>query len=222
MGAAKSKVSSDVILSCGLYGITPPLVPHHFDPESLDALFRQGILQSLLVRFAGPEFAFAAPLVASAQTHGVAVLVADDANLMTALFADGLHVDAGAGLSLKDFKALRQKYGYNLGVGGLALRHDALEFAEAGADYVMFGRYGHDDGEDEDAAVHGSGADAVEALLSWWAPLVTTPSVACAHTLEEASRWRALGADFIGYEIDVRAPGRAQILLQNLDGILRG
>jgi thiamine-phosphate pyrophosphorylase len=78
----------------------------------------------------------------------------------------------------------------SVGVGGLKARHDAMEAAELGADYVMFGEIRPD----------GSVPTLLMVLerAEWWAELFNTPCVAFASEEAHIAPLVAPGAEFIG------------------------
>jgi thiamine-phosphate pyrophosphorylase len=78
----------------------------------------------------------------------------------------------------------------SVGVAGLKARHDAMEAAELGADYVMFGETRPD-----------GSIPTLEMVLEraeWWAELFNTPCVAFASEKAHIAPLVATGAEFIG------------------------
>ena len=71
----------------------------------------------------------------------------------------------------------------------LRARHDAMEAAELGADYVMFGER-RPDGSAPSASL-------VVERAGWWAELFNTPCVAHAEVLVDMPALAATGAEFI-------------------------
>jgi thiamine-phosphate pyrophosphorylase len=76
------------------------------------------------------------------------------------------------------------------GIGGLKARHDAMEVAELGADYVMFGEPRPDGSLPT--------LDMVLERAEWWAELFNTPCVAFASETANIAPLVATGAEFIG------------------------
>lgn len=74
------------------------------------------------------------------------------------------------------------------GCGGLATRHDAMQAAEDGADYVAFGM--PEDGRRPTLA-------AIIDRVEWWAQVFQVPCVAYAATADEVAPLAAAGADFV-------------------------
>lgn len=77
-------------------------------------------------------------LVEAGHRHGVAVLVADDSRIMGRAEADGLIVTLGRA-ALEDAVA-RFSPKRMIGSAGLRSRHDCMEAAEAGADFLFAGK----------------------------------------------------------------------------------
>lgn len=132
------------------------------------------------------------PLVDICKKAGVAVLIADDAALARTLKADGVHLTAGADL-LGRLRDARGRLGTSALVGadpGVS-RHEAMEVAEAGADYIAFAA---------PAAVRDrtSAIATRDDLVAWWADVFEIPCVAFdVQDAEEARRLAAASADFV-------------------------
>lgn len=126
-------------------------------------------------------------LIDLVQASGLACLVENDAALAERLAADGLHLDANA----ETYTAARKLLGESANLGVLCglERHDAMQMAELGADYVAFGRKAE------------SIIDAIDQyadLIAWWAEIFVVPCVAWnVETAEQAAKFAALGADFV-------------------------
>jgi thiamine-phosphate pyrophosphorylase len=127
-------------------------------------------------------------LVPLIQDGGAAALVYGDTQAAGRSGADGVHVDT----SLEDVKLAVESFQPDriVGTGGTKTKHDAMEWAETGVDYLFFGKL--DLAEKETAhAKTLSGAN-------WWAELFETPCVALAgSTLDTLAEVAATGADFI-------------------------
>jgi len=121
------------------------------------------------------------------QKAGAAFLVANRVEIAAEAGADGVHLDDAA-----EFDAARRRLGKDASIGvGSADPDDAMTVAEAGADYVAFGRF------DDPAPVE----PAIE-LLAWWAPVMTVPCViAGAVDAASAKRLANLGADFVAVSL---------------------
>jgi thiamine-phosphate pyrophosphorylase len=120
------------------------------------------------------------------QRRDVALILAGRDDIVARSGADGAHL--GNVEALKDAVS-RLKPKSIAGAGGLHTRHEAMEAAEAGADYVMFG--------EPDAAGRRPSFDAVIDRVEWWAEVFEIPCVAYAARLEEISTLAGAGADFI-------------------------
>ena len=126
-------------------------------------------------------------LIDLVQASGLACLVENDAALAERLGADGLHLDANA----ETYTAARKLLGESANLGVLCglERHDAMQMAELGADYVAFGPKAE------------SIIDAIDQyadLIAWWAEIFVVPCVAWnVETAEQAAKFAVLGADFV-------------------------
>jgi thiamine-phosphate pyrophosphorylase len=107
------------------------------------------------------------------RAWGAAVIIAQSVELAVATGADGVELSDSPALVL----AARRTLGDQAIVGGMAgaSRHRAMEFAEAGVDYV---------------ALRGSGPDG-EPLAAWWAEIATVPVVAAEPVSLEDAGWLA-------------------------------
>ncbi len=76
-----------------------------------------------------------------------------------------------------------------VGCGGLRARHDAMEAAEAGCDYVSFG--------EPQADRTTPPLPAVVERASWWAELFQTPCVAYAPDFAAVEALAPTGAEFV-------------------------
>jgi len=137
------------------------------------------------------DAASARPLVELAQKASAAALIDGDASLARALSADGVHLPWSPSL-LSDYAQARELLGTRCTVGvGIAAnartaRHDAMELAEAGADYVGF-----EGGADDGGAVRG--------LVNWWAEIFEVPCVAFGVSSPEDAA--TVAAEFIGVDL---------------------
>jgi thiamine-phosphate pyrophosphorylase len=126
-------------------------------------------------------------LIDLVQACGLACLVENDAALAERLAADGLHLDADA----ETYAAARTLLGESANLGVLCglERHDAMQMAELGADYVAFGP------KSENII---DAIDQYADLIAWWAEIFVVPCVAWnVETAEQAAKFAALGADFV-------------------------
>lgn len=175
-----------------LYLITPA----RFDVESLAAALDEalagGDVASLLIAPDGLDDtalqAAAERLTPIAQARDVAVMLRGDSRIMGRAKADGLHVvDGRAAVA----EAVERFAGRAIvGAGEIRSRHEAMEAAEAGADYVFFGLLDRPD----DPEPHHKSLE----WGAWWAPLFETPCVVLGGgtvaSLEQAAE---TGAEFV-------------------------
>ena len=149
-------------------------------------------------------------LVDLVQSRELACLVETIA-LAEHLGADGVHLPADP----KAYKDARTRLGESANIGvdcGLS-RHDAISFAESGADYVAF------------SAAPRAGIDGINQcadLISWWAELFVVPCVAWnVESARDAARLAALGADFIAPSPRLWYEPNAQRLIAEIDSAVR-
>lgn len=128
-------------------------------------------------------------IAALVQPRGAALLLVDAYELVARVGADGVHLSTPAHLS--EVMAVLKPMDRIIGVGGLKARHDAMEVAEAGADYVMFGEPRADGSLPTPSAV-------VE-RAEWWAELFQTPCVAFASDLDLTTPLAETGAEFVAF-----------------------
>jgi thiamine-phosphate pyrophosphorylase len=150
-------------------------------------------------------------LIDLVQATGLACLVENDAGLADRLGADGLHLDTNP----EAYTAARKLLGESANIGILCGfdRHDAMELAELGADYVAFG------------PAAGSIIDAIDQyadLIAWWAEIFVVPCVAWnVETAEQAAKLAALGADFVAPSARIWRGDDALQCIAEIDNALR-
>ena len=135
-------------------------------------------------------------LVTLAQKRGVAVLIADDANLARMFKADGLHLSWSKDI-VKAYREARDTLGERAMIGADAgrSRDDAMQLGEDGADYIAFGIPPHV----EDRA---TAEDRQLDLIAWWSEIFEMPCVAFdVSNVEHARELAGDGADFIAVTI---------------------
>jgi thiamine-phosphate pyrophosphorylase len=128
-------------------------------------------------------------LMPLAQRRGAAFILNDRPDLAAELGADGVHIGADD----MPYAKARALVGPDaiVGVSCYASRHDAMEAAEAGADYVAFGAF-------FPTRTKEPRAQADVELLSWWSELMTVPCVAIGGiTPENCAPLIRSGADFL-------------------------
>lgn len=103
-----------------------------------------------------------------AHARDVAVVIDDHLRLAQRHGLDGVHLTDGA----RGIRAARKELGVDAIIGAYcgSSRHDGLNAAEAGADYVSFGPVGD--------SVLGRGEPAPLDLFQWWSEVIEVPVVA--------------------------------------------
>lgn len=134
-------------------------------------------------------------VAAVVQKHNAALLLVDAFELVARTGADGVHLSGLARLT--EALSILKPLDRIVGVAGLKARHDAMEAAEAGADYVMFGE------PRADGSLPASSA--VLERAAWWAELFQTPCVAFATESEMAIAVAETGAEFVAFAPDIVA-----------------
>ena len=125
-----------------------------------------------------------APIV---QEREAALLLAGRPESVARSGADGVHIGDPRALALAlQLLHPRQRI---VGAGGLRARHDAMEAAEAGCDYVMIG--------EPDAQGVTPPFPAVLERAQWWAELFQTPCVAFCPELAAIGALARTGCEFI-------------------------
>lgn len=175
-----------------LFLVTPPA----FDTADLAARLKQafagGDIACVLIYMPGASTkdvqAASAVLVPVIQEGGAAAIVYRDTQAAGRSGADGVHVDT----SLDDLKLAVESFQPEriVGTGGTKLKHDAMEWAETGVDYLFFGKL--------DLAEKETAHDKTLTGAAWWAELFETPCVAMAgNSLDTLGDVAATGADFV-------------------------
>ena len=150
-------------------------------------------------------------LVELVQAQGIACLIDRNAELAARVEADGVHLDADP----ETYAEARRILGVeaNVGVGCGLSRHDAMNLAELGADYVAFGLEGASNIDNIDQRAE---------RVAWWTELFVVPCVAWnVESPKEAERLAALGADFVAPSARIwHEEGSAEIIGE-IDKVLR-
>lgn len=170
-----------------IYLIAPPDTDAGTLLEHLPrALVGSGIAALLLSRGTRSEATYGelvravAPL---AQEANVAVLIEGEPALVRTLDVDGLHITGGVKAIRDAIAALKPDY--IVGAGDIRSRHDAMQKAEAGVDYILFG------------PLSGPIDASQRELAQWWAETMEIPGV-LSDPGATASRFDAAGCEFIG------------------------
>jgi len=177
--------------------ITPPALDLEVFPDQLAAVLDGVDIACLRLSLASKDedliarAADAARVVAHA--HDVAIVIETHVLMVERLGLDGVHLTDGARLVRK----LRKDLGPDAIIGAFCgvTRHDGMNAAEAGADYVSFGPIG--------TSPLGSGELVDFDLFDWWSKVIEVPVIAeGALTVDLVARYAPV-ADFfaIGPEI---------------------
>lgn len=165
----------------------------------LDAALAGAIPSSLLIKAARGKSLDATsvlPLLEMAHAKDIAVMLADDAQLVRTTKADGVHLTWSKDIGQRAAEA-REILGhrYMLGADVGRSRHDAMQIGEAGAEYIAFGIPSHV--EDRDSA-----RERRAQLCQWWSEIFEIPCVAFdVDAIEDAETLAALGTDFVALTI---------------------
>ena len=158
----------------------------------LDAAVKAGDVASLLLRpvVPGVPGRMIETLLSRAQGLGVAVLIENDTRIAARLKADG--VEVARGRPAEEIALARQALPHGAIVGAHAgtSRHAAMEFADAGADYLVLA---------------GREADG-EPRAAWWSGVATSPAVAEGFTAEDAGELARLAVEFVRVSGDWSSP----------------
>ncbi len=127
------------------------------------------------------------------HTRDVALVIDTHVAMAERLGLDGVHLTDGA----RSVRKVRKALGANAVVGSFCgtSKHDGMNAAESGADYVSFGPVG--------GTVLGDGSRADYALFEWWSEMIETPVVAEGALSVDVVRDLAPVTDFfaVGEEI---------------------
>ena len=123
-----------------------------------------------------------------AHARDVAVVIETHTALAERLGLDGVHLTDGA----RSVRAARKALGKDAIVGTYAhaSRHDGMNAAEAGADYVAFGPVG--------TSALGDGIVADRDIFEWWSQMIEVPVVAEGHIDTDLVASLAPVTDFFG------------------------
>ncbi len=176
-----------------LYLITPPaLEPESFAEKLAEALGAGDIacVQLRLKDASDDAIRRAAGILRPiVQKHDAAFLMDDRADLALACGCDGVHVGP-EDMSYAEARALLGPERI-VGVTCRDSRHDAIEAAEAGADYVAFGAFFPTQTKE-------ATAKADPEILRWWSEIMTVPCVAIGGiTPGNCAPLVQAGADFL-------------------------
>ena len=127
--------------------------------------------------------------------YDVPVTVTDHIGLVGRLGLDGVHLTDGA----RSIRSVRKDLGADAIVGAFcgSSKHDGMNAAESGADYVSFGPLV--------ASSLGSGEFAEHDLFSWWSEMIEVPIVAEGIVNQEAAKQISSVTDFISLRDEIWA-----------------
>ncbi|ATO57900.1 thiamine phosphate synthase [Bartonella sp. 1-1C] len=101
------------------------------------------------------------------QQNGAALIIAEQSRVVGRIKADGLHLESHFNLSTVVESLKKEKK--IIGCGNLQTRHSAMVVAEAGVDYLLFGKLG----ADKKPRSHPRNIQ----LAQWWAEIMNTPAI---------------------------------------------
>ncbi|MXN65379.1 thiamine phosphate synthase [Stappia sp. GBMRC 2046] len=175
-----------------LFLVTPASYELEAFLPALESAFSGGDIATLLIAGNGLEESalqrIATRVVPLAQKSDVAVLIENSTRVAGRVHADGVHCTA----RIEDVKLAVESFSPRLivGAGAIFSRHEAMELAETGIDYVFFGRI---DREDTPEA-HRKTLE----FSAWWANLFEVPCVAFAGSdMTSVKECAATGAEFV-------------------------
>lgn len=178
--------------SCRLYLITPPVLPAGFETKLAEAL-AAGDVACVQLRLKNVDDAAIEQAVRTlmpvCHAHEVAFILNDRPDLAGHLNCDGVHI----GPEDMPYKEARARVGGDKTVGVTCKdsRHDAMDAAEAGADYVAFGAFFPTTTKEDTASV-------TPEIIEIWSETTNVPCVAIGGiTVENCEPIVAAGADFI-------------------------
>ncbi|WP_417687053.1 thiamine phosphate synthase [Roseibium sp.] len=175
-----------------LFLVTPPSFDTAEMATALENAFKGGDVACVLIYM--PEAtskelqATCEKLVPVIQSGGAAALVYGDTQVAGRTGADGAHIDS----SLEDIKLAVESLQPEriVGAGGTKLKHEDMETAETGVDYLFFGKL--------DLAEQAEAHPKTLSKAEWWSELFETPCVALAgNTMTSVEAAAATGADFV-------------------------
>lgn len=173
-----------------LYLVTPKVENAEAFARALESAVAAADIAAVLLRIEASdergEINIVKRLAPIVQAKGAALLIDGNAQVAVRGGADGAHLSgleafAEAASSLKPTRIA--------GIGSLSSRHDAMEAAERGAEYVMFG--------EPDAEGHAPPLDAICERIAWWSEVFEVPCVGYAASGFAALPIAAAGAEFV-------------------------
>ncbi len=141
-----------------------------------------------------------------AHARDVALVIERHVLMVERLGLDGVHLLDGA----RSLRKVRKDLGDDAIVGAFCgiTRHDGINAAEAGADYVAFGPVGQ--------TPLGDGARAEDDLFAWWSEMIEVPVVAEGALTPDAVARLAPITDFFGVGEEIWREDDAVTALKSL------
>lgn len=155
-----------------IYLVTPPAFDLDAFPDRLAAVLDAADVACLRLALASrdeDEVARAADTLRGlAHERDIPLVIERHVQLVTRLGLDGVHLTDGA----RSIRTVRKTLGADAIIGAHCgiTRHEGINAAELGADYVSFGPVG--------ATALGDGKTAEPDLFEWWSEMIEVPVVA--------------------------------------------
>lgn len=151
--------------------ITPPAIDLDLFPDRLAAVLDSADIACVRLALAGKDedmiqrAADACRLVSHARD--VAIVIENHVLMVERLGLDGVHLTDGA----RQVRKIRKKLGNDAIVGAFCgvTRHEGMNAAEAGADYVAFGPIG--------TTPLGNGEQVEFDTIEWWSQVIEVPVI---------------------------------------------
>lgn len=197
-----------------IYLVTPPeldleLFPARLAPV-LDAV-EIGCLRLALASRDEDHVARAADALREiAHARDVALVIEHHVQLVERLGLDGVHLTDGA----RSLRKVRKDLGADAIIGAHCgtTRHEGINAAEAGADYVTFGPVG--------VTALGDGARAEAGLFEWWSEMIEVPVVAEGALTRDLVAQLAPVTDFFAFGQEIWGAEDPAAVLRDLVGAM--
>ncbi|SNY90965.1 thiamine-phosphate pyrophosphorylase [Cohaesibacter sp. ES.047] len=175
-----------------IYLVTPRHIDLDSFPAQLEAAMNGGPIAALLIDCDEQQDSelqkIAQTIAPMAQKNDIAVVLRGDTRIAGRAKCDGLHINGDINdieLAVEDFSER-----FMLGAEGGNKRHIAMEIAETGIDYIMFGRL--------NAPTEEKIYDKALEMADWWSSLFEVPAVIIGGSdLSECETISSLGIEFI-------------------------
>ena len=180
-----------------IYLISPPTMNLDLFPDRLAAVLDAAEVACLRLALATrdeDDIARAADtLRLVAHARDVPLVIERHVQMVARLGLDGVHLTDGA----RNIRKHRKDLGADAIIGAFCgtTRHEGMNAAEAGADYVSFGPVG--------ATALGDGSRAEPELFQWWSEMIEVPVVAEGALTPELVAALAPATDFFAFGDEV-------------------